>query len=224
MVPKVIHCCWFGGPKTKLAERCLASWRRFAPGWEIREWGLDDLPSGSRFLDHAIGLRRWAAASDWVRMWALKEHGGVYFDFDVELVGGIDDLCAFEWVASEWTPNGGQQLNPGGGIALTRGSSVAARMLELYEEQDYDPKAEMMSVITSNLADAMSRVHAPLRVLPPEWFSPIGSDGSMHRSSDTRAIHWYALGGSSRRRRIARWMSWHGMDWLVRCLTRRRAR
>ena len=127
MVPKVINCCWFGGPKTRLAERCLASWRRFAPDWEICELSLDDLPKGSRFLDRAMGLRRWAAASDWARMWALKERGGVYFDFDVELVRGIDDLCAFEWVASEWTPNGGSQLNPGGGIALTRACSSSMR-------------------------------------------------------------------------------------------------
>ena len=62
----------------------------------------------------------------------------------------------------------------------------------------------------------------PPRVLSPEWFSPIGPDGSMHRSPDTRAIHWYAMGGSSLSRRIARWMSWHGMDWLVRRVTGRR--
>ena len=222
MVPKVIHCFWAGGPKTRLARRCLASWRKFAPDWEVREWTLADLPSGSRFLESAVGRRRWAAVSDWARMWALKERGGVYFDFDVELVRGIDDMCSFEWIASELLPNGGCQANPGGGIALERDSPIAARMLELYEEQGYDPEAEMMVAITANLADAMSRVAISPRVLPPEWFCPIGPNGRIRRTANTRAIHWYAMSGASPRRRFARWLSWHGMDWLVRRLVGRR--
>lgn len=43
MIPKVIHCFWAQGPKTKLAEKCLASWRKYAPGWEIREWDLEKI-------------------------------------------------------------------------------------------------------------------------------------------------------------------------------------
>ena len=33
MIPKVIHCCWFSAKKTALAEKCRASWRRFAPDY-----------------------------------------------------------------------------------------------------------------------------------------------------------------------------------------------
>lgn len=84
MVPKIIHCCWFGGPKTKLALRCRASWEKYAPDWEIREFQLpESLPT---FVVEAVRRKKWAVVSDWARMRALYDFGGVYLDYDVELV------------------------------------------------------------------------------------------------------------------------------------------
>ena len=54
VIPKIIHCFWTGGPKTKLAEKCLASWRKFAPDWEIREWGLSDFSDLPDFCKEAV--------------------------------------------------------------------------------------------------------------------------------------------------------------------------
>lgn len=223
MIPKILHCFWAQGPKTKLAERCLDSWRKYAPDWELREWDVASVeralagsPRSARFLRAAIAAKRWAAVSDWVRMWALDSFGGVYFDCDVELVRGIDDLTDGPWVAGERKASGDVIPNPGAGIALERGSAVARDMLDLYERQGFDPAAEMMAVIVSNL-----RTVAPdLKVLPPETFSPIGADGKMRRTEATRGIHWYAMSGASLRRRVARWLTWHGLggvaDFAVR--------
>lgn len=39
MIPKVINYCWFGGnPKPELIEKCIASWRKNCPDYEIIEW------------------------------------------------------------------------------------------------------------------------------------------------------------------------------------------
>ena len=39
MIPKIIHYCWFGrNPLPPLAEKCIASWRKFLPDYEIWEW------------------------------------------------------------------------------------------------------------------------------------------------------------------------------------------
>ena len=39
MIPKVIHYCWFGGnPLPKSAQKCIASWRKYLPDYEIKEW------------------------------------------------------------------------------------------------------------------------------------------------------------------------------------------
>lgn len=215
MVPKVIHCFWAEGPKTKLAEKCLASWRKFAPDHEIREWSLSSLSSRSDFFRDAVAARKWAMASDWARMAVLKEHGGTYLDLDVELVAPIERLPEGEWVAGEWTVSGGVWMNPGSGLALEKGSRVAVGMLERYAKLAFDPNREMMPWINGSL-----RALQGLEVLDPEVMSPIGVNGTLHRTERTVGIHWYAMSWASPQRRIAKWLSWHGMRPLVDLLLR----
>lgn len=217
-MPKVIHCCWFGGPKTKLAEKCLASWRKFAPGWEIREWNEQGARrrneeegsiAGYGFFEAAIKARKWAMASDWLRMMALYEEGGIYLDFDVELVAPIYRLPEGEWVSGEWTAKGEVWMNPGGGIALEKGSSVARQMLDAYEESSFDPKRDMMPWINERLS------RTGLRVLDPEIMSPIGVDGKLRNTERTVGVHRYAMGWASPKQRLLQWMSWHGMRGVI---------
>lgn len=222
---RIIHCCWFGGPKTSLAEKCLASWRRFAPGWEIREWNEekarerweeDGRRDGYGFFEAAIKAKKWAMASDWLRMKALYDEGGVYLDFDVELVAPIDRLPDGEWVAGEWRANGAVWMNPGGGMALEKGSAVARHMLDAYAGLQFDPKREMMTWINARLGETS------LRKLDPEVMSPIGVDGKSRTAERTVAVHWYAMSWATKRRKFARWLSWHGMNGVVDGLLRLR--
>lgn len=85
-VRKIIHCCWFGGPKPERTLRCVESWRRWEPNAEILEWnesnsGCED----SEYYRRAVSARQWAFASDYVRLRKLNEMGGAYFDTDIEL-------------------------------------------------------------------------------------------------------------------------------------------
>ena len=39
MINKVIHYCWFGrNPKSDLINRCIESWKKYCPDYEIIEW------------------------------------------------------------------------------------------------------------------------------------------------------------------------------------------
>lgn len=39
MIPKIIHYCWFGGkPLLEEAIKCIESWKKFCPDYEIKEW------------------------------------------------------------------------------------------------------------------------------------------------------------------------------------------
>lgn len=207
MVPKIIHCCWFGGPKTKFAQKCRASWERFAPDWSIRDFELpSELPT---FVSEALKAKKWAVVSDWARMRALYDEGGVYLDYDVELVRSFNPPDG-EWVAGEWTVSGGVWMNPGSGIALEKGSAIAGHMLEAYENTSFDPAREMMPWINARLQDA-----GKLRVLPPEVLSAIDFRGRLHVTESTLGIHHYALSWGGPKRKILQWLSWHGFRWLV---------
>lgn len=219
MIPKIIHCFWAGGPKTKLAEKCLASWRKFAPDWEIREWDLenlvvddscsctkDEIPS---FVWKAVEMRKWAFVSDWVRFAVLKEHGGVYFDFDQELVRPIAELPEGEWVASLRLPSGKVDLAPGA-IALEKGSPVAQAMLDFYATAEFDPKLIVGEVMEDRF-EGFDR----LKVLEPEVMCPLEVDGTLKATEKTAGIHWFAFSWGSPYKKIVRWLCWHRFRPLV---------
>ena len=93
MIPKLIHYCWFGrGPMSDLNRRCIDSWRRVLPDYEIVEWNEDnsDLDSDYCRATYAQGL--WSKVSNAVRLQALHRHGGLYFDTDIEVLKRFDDL------------------------------------------------------------------------------------------------------------------------------------
>lgn len=201
MIPKIIHCCWFGGPKTKLARKCRASWERFAPEWEIREFQLpSDLP---KFASDAVAARKWAVVSDWARMRALFEDGGVYLDYDVELIRPFVPPEG-EWVAGEWKASGGVWMNPGSGIALEKGSPVARHMLEAYARTEYDPNRPMMPWINERLSEVR------IRMLAPEVLSAVDLRGRLRVTEETLGIHHYALSWGTPKQKLLQWVSWHG--------------
>lgn len=96
MIPRVIHYCWFGNtPLPASAERCLASWRRACPDYEIHRWDEHTFDVGRyTFCREAHAAGKWAFVSDYARLRIIWEHGGVYLDTDVELLQSLDPLLA----------------------------------------------------------------------------------------------------------------------------------
>lgn len=97
-IPKVIHFCWFGGAeKPELVRRCIDSWKRYLPAYVLMEWNELTFDVASHPFAHAMhARRRWAFVSDYVRMWAINKHGGVYLDTDCEVHAPLDALLEEE--------------------------------------------------------------------------------------------------------------------------------
>ena len=94
MIPKVIHYCWFGGtPLPEQAKKCIQSWRKFCPEYEIREWNETNFDVNScPYTQEAYREKRYAFVSDFARFWILYKEGGVYFDTDVEVIAPIEAM------------------------------------------------------------------------------------------------------------------------------------
>lgn len=93
-IPKIIHYVWVGGkPKSAHVISCIASWEKHCPDYQIKEWNEHNFDvDGHPFVKQAFEQKNWALMSDVIRVWALYEQGGVYFDTDLELVAPIDAL------------------------------------------------------------------------------------------------------------------------------------
>lgn len=87
MIPKTIHYVWLSGEtKPEMYLRCIESWKRVMPDFEIKEWSMLNLPQevlGHHYVAAAIKARKWAFATDYIRAWLLSTYGGLYLDSDV---------------------------------------------------------------------------------------------------------------------------------------------
>lgn len=145
MIPKIIHYCWFGGkPLPPLAERCIASWKKWLPDYEIRRWDESNFDVNAiEYTRQAYARRKYAFVSDYARFWILYHYGGLYFDVDVEAVASFDDIVekgAFLGVESDSTVIEGivtgadlpLHCNPGLAMGAEKGMQFYAEMLRRY--------------------------------------------------------------------------------------------
>jgi len=105
MIPKIIHSCWFGkGTKPELVERCITSWHACMPcvsdsesQWTYMEWSEVnfDIATAPLYVQQAYAAEKYAFVSDYVRLWALEQYGGVYFDTDVQVIRSFNELQEF---------------------------------------------------------------------------------------------------------------------------------
>ena len=86
-IPKIIHYCWFGNrEKSELIQKCMDSWKKYAPDFEIMEWNESNCDiHTNRYVEEAYEKKQYAFVSDYFRLKALYDHGGVYMDTDMEL-------------------------------------------------------------------------------------------------------------------------------------------
>lgn len=95
MIPKILHYIWFGSnPLTPLAEDCLASWKEQMSDWQIMRWDESnfDIAVAPLYVRQAYETRKFAFVSDYVRLWALEQYGGLYMDVDFMVFRPFDDL------------------------------------------------------------------------------------------------------------------------------------
>lgn len=100
-IPRKIHYCWFGGnPLPELAQKCIASWKKFCPDWEIIEWNEKNFDLNyNDYVREAYKAKKWAFVTDVVRLYALVTCGGFYMDTDVEVIRPLDGLCDYDAVS-----------------------------------------------------------------------------------------------------------------------------
>lgn len=102
MIPKKIHYVWVGDkPKPELVLKCIASWKKHLPDYEIIEWGNDFLNTiNNKYVQEATLAKKWAFVSDYIRLYALYHQGGIYLDTDVIVKANLDQFLTHDFFTS----------------------------------------------------------------------------------------------------------------------------
>ena len=206
MIPKVIHYCWFGhNPKSELMLRCIASWKKYCPDYEIIEWNEENFEiSQNDYAREAYEEKKWAFVTDYARLWIIYNHGGIYLDTDVEVIKAFDDLLvdpAFFGFEDE------RSVATGLGFGAEKGNPVVKAMLRDYEGIHFrNPNGSFDKLPcpvrnTKSIAHLISEQRKPGTILrtdhasfyPSEYFCPLNADGiNLRKTKHTHSIHWFS--------------------------------
>ena len=222
MIPKVIHYCWFGhNDLPHLAKKCIASWRKFLPDYEIKEWNESNFDVNTiPYTAQAYKHKKFAFVSDYARFKILYEHGGIYFDTDVEVIKPMDDILGKGgFFGLEQDVNDQFACAPGLGFACIPGLNLLRDMLKLYKNLDFEQSdgslnqktvvehfSEMLLAKGLQLTSGIMEFEGT-RIYPSDFFCPKPSEfGKIQITENTRTIHHYAASWIGPKQRFANLM------------------
>lgn len=212
MIPKKIHYCWFGrNPLPESARKCIASWRKFFPDYEIIEWNEDNFDVNAiPYTAQAYEAKKYAFVSDYARYKILYEHGGIYFDTDVEVIRPMDDIIASgPFMGYEINPCAGRPYGAvaaGLGIAAEREMGLYKTIIDYYSQLSFIQADGSYNVIDAvvnittrelvkvGLQDITGvQVVANITIYPADYFNPFDdATGRLNKTENTRTIHWFS--------------------------------
>lgn len=204
MIPKKIHYCWFGrNPLPESILNNIASWKKYLPEYEIKEWNEDNFDiNQNQYVKEAYENRKYAFVTDFVRLYALYTEGGVYMDTDVEVLKSYNPFLHHR-AFSGFETDGNV---PTGMMAAEKGSIWAKELLEGYKDRrfvlpdgslDYTTNT---TVITKYMVDKGLKQNGEYQdfpglctMYPAEYFCPKDHrTGKIHISEKSVCIHHFA--------------------------------
>lgn len=213
--PKVIHYCWFGGNDfPDSAKKCVQSWKKFFPGYEIKEWNESNFDINCcDYVKEAYSAKKWAFVSDYARFWILYHEGGLYFDTDVEVIKDMHKIVengAFMGceTKNKCTSGLGLGANPGLGLGANPGLSLYRELIDYYNNIHFSMDDPIQTVVdhTSHvlikhgwIGNGEIEKVEDIYIYPPDYFCPLNyRTGKLNITDNTYSIHWYTASWQSK--------------------------
>lgn len=204
MIPKTIHYCWFGrNPLPESAQKCIASWRKYLPDYEIKEWNEDNFDINvNLYVKQAYESRKFAFVTDYVRLYALATEGGVYMDTDVEVLKTFDPFLHHHAFSGFENNN----YVPTGMMASEKNGKWVTELLDDYADRTFiQPDGSLDTttntvVITRNMVshglvlnNTFQDIEGLATMYPSEYFCPKDhTTGQLLVTENSVCIHHFA--------------------------------
>ena len=212
MIPKIIHLCWLSGdPYPKKIEFCINSWKKYLPDYEVMLWDTNRFDVNSNpWTKQAFEAKKYAFVADYIRLYAVYNYGGIYFDSDVEVIKKFDDVLGLPYFVGAETDENSLEL---AAFGAEKGTQWVKTALDYYEgrnfiREDGSMDIEVQPLVMSRTLGAkyewtpikkkeeVVRDESKLCVFPCDWFSahPFSENGGCKYTitKNTHSIHHYA--------------------------------
>lgn len=205
MIPKIIHFVWVGGkPFPPLVKKCIKTWKKFCPDFEIKMWNENNFDLNSNlYCKQAIENKKWAFASDFIRLKALYEFGGIYLDTDVQITKKLDDLLSNKAFIGFET----EEFLSTAVIAAEKENPWIKKNLDYYQDRSFIKEDGTMDVTTNvvTLTNITKNIYKEfklnnqlqtlkdLTIYPKDYFCPIDyNTQTTNPTKNTHAIHHFS--------------------------------
>ena len=216
MIPKKIHYCWFGGnPLPEIALKCMESWEKFCPDYEIIRWDETNCDlTANQFVQQAHEAKKWAFVSDYFRLKVVEEQGGIYLDIDVELLKPLDDLLELDGFMG-FELGDAKSIATGLGFGAVAHHPIVRALRENYEHSpfiksdgEFDtlpcPQRDTKVLVEHGLVqNNQKQTINGITFFPSDYFSPIGFMGEQNFTENTYSIHHFNASWFTDRQRKA---------------------
>ena len=205
MIPKIIHFCWLSDdPYPKKIQRCINSWKKWFPDYEIIHWNTKNFDIHcNKWVEQAFKSGDYAFVADYVRFYALYTIGGIYLDSDVEVLDSFDAFLSHKsFFGYEYTG-----LPEAAVIGAEKETEWLKNALDWYERNNFLNQngsknrvvaplilkyAFEKSVSYSLIDDEEVHEYDGNLILPYEYVSPKnGFSGMIYDSENTLCIHHF---------------------------------
>lgn len=198
MIPKIIHYCWFGkGEMNELQKKCLETWERELYDYKIIQWNEESFDVEScQYTSEAYKAKKFAYVSDYVRLYALKNYGGIYLDTDVFVLKSFNSLLVLNsFIGLE---NEKEKIPATCVIGACENSPIISIFLKYYEGRsffteygyyDLNPNTIVLKKILNDNKDIFNS--DILTIFPEDYFSPKLVNDKAEVTSNTYSIHYF---------------------------------
>lgn len=209
-IPKIIHYCWFGGnEKPKKVKKCIESWKKFMPEFEIIEWSESNFDINAlQYTKQAYEMKKYAFVSDVARLNALNTYGGIYFDTDVEVFKNftplLNEKCILGFEEEEYIATSMMAAEPN--------NKLINRFLKIYDNISFlDEEGNIIEgTNVSKLTDLLvekglkreniyQKLDDNISIYPKEYFSPYVYPYGIYQITDNSyCVHHFFVSWQSK--------------------------
>jgi hypothetical protein len=211
MISKIIHYCWLSDdPVPQNLQKYMATWRKYLPEYKFIKWDFKRFPKGkSKWVDQAFENKKYAFASDYIRLYALYNYGGIYLDMDVEVVRPYGNLLLLKTMLGH--ENSKSKSLEVAAFGVERHSEWIKKCLEHYNQRtfvnsngtfnDQPLPGIIKNILIKNgyelkdintVQEALNIGEKEIPVFPYEYFSPKNQiTGRIKQTKNTYTIHHF---------------------------------